>query len=113
MTQKILLKKSKELEVRAVELHEANIALKVLLKERENERHALEEKVVSNINELTRPHLDKLATGPLSQRQQARLAAIKDSLDDIMSPLSRRLIIDGRVKFDTWGNPGGQLYPPR
>ena len=95
MTQKILLEKSKELEVRAVELHEANIALKVLLKERENERHALEEKVVSNINELTRPHLDKLATGPLSQRQQARLAAIKDSLDDIMSPLSRRLIIDG------------------
>ena len=94
VAQKILLEKSKELEVRAVELHEANVALKVLLKEHENERYVLEEKVVSNINELIRPHLDKLAAGPLSQRQQARLAAIEGSLNEVISPLSRRLIID-------------------
>jgi DNA-binding CsgD family transcriptional regulator len=75
-------------------LEEANIALKVLLKERENERHALEEKVVCNINELTRPHLEKLAAGNLNQRQQSLLDTIKSSLDDIASPLSRRFIIE-------------------
>ena len=77
-----------------VGLEEANIALKVLLNERENERHALEEKVVCNINELTRPHLEKLAAGNLSQRQQSLLDTIKSSLDDIASPLSRRFIIE-------------------
>ena len=94
LAQGALLQKSKELEVYAVGLEEANIALKVLLKERENERHALEEKVVCNINELTQPHLEKLAAGNLNQRQRAIVDAIKSSLDDITSPLSRRFIIE-------------------
>ena len=93
LAQKALLQQSKELQARAVELEEANIALKVLLKERENERHALEEKVACNINELIRPHLEKLAAGNLSQRHQALLDAVKGSLEDIASPLSRRFIL--------------------
>jgi DNA-binding CsgD family transcriptional regulator/PAS domain-containing protein len=94
LAQRALLKKTKELEANMVGLEEANIALKVLLKERENERHAIEEKVVCNINELTRPHLEKLAAGNLNQRQQSLLDTIKSSLDDIASPLSRRFIIE-------------------
>ncbi|WP_419656614.1 transcriptional regulator, PAS domain linked with LysR-type HTH domain [Desulfosarcina variabilis str. Montpellier] len=84
----------KALEAHMIGLKEANIALKVLLKEREDERHALEEKVVCNINELTRPHLEKLAAGHLSQPQSALLDTIKRSIDDIASPLSRRFIIE-------------------
>lgn len=94
LAQRALLQKSKELEAHMVGLKEANIALKVLLKEREDERHALEEKVACNINELTRPHLEKLAAGNLSQPQRAMLDTIKHSLDDIASPLSRRFIIE-------------------
>lgn len=94
LTQKALLQKSTELETRTVALEEANVALKVLLKERENERHALEEKVVCNINELTRPYLEKLANGNLSQRQRVLLDTVNISLDDITSPLSRRFIIE-------------------
>lgn len=93
-TQQALLQKSKALEANMGELEEANIALKVLLKERENERHMLEEKVACNINALIRPHLEKLAVGKLSQRQRDLLDAIKCSLDDIASPLSRRFIIE-------------------
>ncbi len=84
----------KALEAHMIGLKEANIALKVLLKEREDERHALEEKVACNINELTRPHLEKLAAGHLSQPQSALLDTIKRSIDDIASPLSRRFIIE-------------------
>ena len=92
--QRALLQKSKALEAHMIGLKEANIALKVLLKEREDERHALEEKVVCNINELIRPHLEKLAAGHLSQPQSALLDTIKRSLDDVASPLSRRFIIE-------------------
>ncbi len=93
LAQRALQEKSKELEARTLSLEEANIALKVLLKEREGERQALEEKVLCNINELTWPHLEKLAAGKLDQRQQALLNAIKSSLNDITSPLARRFII--------------------
>lgn len=93
LAQRALLQKSKALEDNMLGLEEANIALKVLLKERENERHALEEKVVCNINAHTRPHLDKLASGNLNKRQQTLLGAVKSGLDDIASPLSRRFII--------------------
>jgi PAS domain S-box-containing protein len=92
--QRDLLKNSKTLVIRSAGLQEANTALKVLLKEREDERRTLEEKVVCNINELTRPHLDKLAAGNLSHRQQALLDAATTSLEDITSPLSRRFIIE-------------------
>ena len=84
----------KALEAHMIGLKEANIALKVLLKEREDERRALEEKVVCNINELTRPHLEKLAAGHLNQPQRDLLGTIKRSLDDIASPLTRRFIIE-------------------
>ncbi len=94
LAQRALLQKSTELEDRTVALEEANIALKVLLKERENERHALEEKVVCNINELIRPFLEKLAAGNPRPRQRELVDAIKSSLDDITSPLSRRFIIE-------------------
>lgn len=93
--QKALMQKSQELEVHTTGLEDANIALKVLLKDRENERRTLEEKVVCNLNELTLPYLAKLAAGKLSQRQRALLDAISRSLEDIISPLSRRFIIEG------------------
>ena len=94
LSQRELLAKSKELEGRQAELEEANIALKVLLKAHEAERLALEEKVVCNINELVRPHLEKLAAGQIGPRRRSLVDAIRNSLDDIASPLSRRFIID-------------------
>lgn len=93
--QTALEQKTAELESRTAALEEANIALKVMLKTGEKERLELEEKVVSNLNEMTRPHLAELAAGPLTRRQKERLEAIYASLDDITSPLSRRFIIQG------------------
>jgi PAS domain S-box-containing protein len=93
--QNALLDKSKELESRSARLEEANTALKVVLRELENERRELEEKMISNLNELTRPHLDKLAACRLSPRQETLLEAVRSSLDEITAPLSRRFIIEG------------------
>jgi DNA-binding CsgD family transcriptional regulator len=93
--QQMLMEKSRELNTRSAHLQEANTALQVLLRQYEQERHKLEEKVVSNLNELTRPHLAKLAAGPLSPRQRSLVDAIARSLDDITAPMNRRFIIEG------------------
>lgn len=89
-----LQEKSQELESRSARLEEANTALKVLLQEREEERHALDERVVCNINELIRPYLSKLSASRLNQHQRALLDAVVNGLDDITSPLSRRFIME-------------------
>lgn len=94
VTQRALLEKSQELEAYSLRLKEANMALKVLLRERDSERRELEERVVCNINELIRPHLLKLCEGDLSQRRKALINAISSGLDDITSPLSKRFLIE-------------------
>ena len=95
LIQRALTEKSVELETHATRLEEANTALRVLLEELKNERRQLEEKMVCNINELTRPHLSRLAAGELSTRQRVLLDAAIASLDNITSPMSRRFIIEG------------------
>lgn len=92
--QESLVLKTQELKDHSTELEETNITLKVLLKEREYERRRLEEKVVCNVNELTLPYLTKLAAGNLSKRQRTLLDAVSRSLKDIVSPMSRRFIIE-------------------
>jgi len=99
-------KARQELEIqvqkRTAELHLTNLELR---KEVESRKQAqkellkkskeLEEKVICNLNEMTRPHLATLAAGTLSPRQQDRLKAVSRSLDDILSPLTRRFIMEG------------------
>jgi len=76
------------------EIKDANIALKVLLRQNEQGRHNLEEQIVSNLNEVTRPCLDRLAASNLSRRQRLLLNAISASLDDVASPLSRHFMLE-------------------
>jgi hypothetical protein len=56
----VLRWKTIELKDKAISLEEANVALKVLLKQREADKNELEEKVLLNINQLIFPYLEKL-----------------------------------------------------
>lgn len=94
--ERTLVEKSQELAVRARELEESHIALRALLKEFDKERRRVEQKMVSNLNDLVRPQLARLTAGNLSPRQRALIAAIEKSLDDIASPSIRRLAIEAR-----------------
>jgi hypothetical protein len=49
-----------KLRMRAEELKETNIALKVLLKQRENDKRELEEKILANIKHIIMPYIKKL-----------------------------------------------------
>ena len=88
-----LKEKETELEVKAKNLEESNIALRVLLKRREEDKTEVEEKVLFNIRELVAPHLEKLKKSGLDKMQNAYVSSLESSLNDIVSPFSRRLSI--------------------
>jgi DNA-binding CsgD family transcriptional regulator len=73
------------------DLEETNIALKVLLKQRESDRVDLEQKVLFNIKELVFPYMEKLKNSQLNKNQKAILDIIENHLNDIVSPFLKRL----------------------
>ncbi len=94
--EKALKQKGMELEAKTIGLEEANTALKVLLKQREEDKIELEEKVLLNVRELVFPYLDKLKMKKLGEKQRAYIGIIESNLNDIVSPfvhgLSSKLI---------------------
>jgi len=86
-----LKKREWELEAKTRNLEEVNIALKVLLKRREEDKTELEEKVLSNVRELVDPYVDKLKKSPLSIDQTAYVSIIETHLNDIVSPFLHNL----------------------
>ena len=67
-------------------LEEANTALKVLLRRREEDKRELEESVLSNVKELVMPYIEKIETTRLGPRQKGYLDVIKTNLEEIISP---------------------------
>jgi len=86
-----LKKRERELEAKTRNLEEVNIALKVLLKRREEDKTELEEKVLSNVRELVDPYVEKLRKTSLSIDQAACVNIIETSLNDIVSPFLHNL----------------------
>lgn len=82
---------NKEMEIKTVNLEEANTALKVLVKRREEDQIEIEEKILSNFNELIMPMADRLKGSRLDDRQRVWLDILETNLRDIISPFSRRL----------------------
>jgi PAS domain S-box-containing protein len=80
-----------ELTKKTIKLEEANIALNILLKKREEDKTEIEEKVLSNVKDLIFPFLEKLKTTDLTLRQEAYLQSIESNLKDIISPYSIKL----------------------
>jgi len=94
--EKALKQKKVELEAKTIGLGEANTALKVLLKQREEDKIELEEKVLLNVRDLIFPYLEKLKMKKLGEKQRTYIGIIESNLNDIVSPfvhgLSSKLI---------------------
>ncbi|MBE0426649.1 MAG: PAS domain S-box protein [Nitrospirae bacterium] len=86
-----LRKKERELEIKTHNLEEANIALKVLLKRRDEDKTEFEDKILLNIKELVVPYLEKLKIGRLDEQQKAHVNILESNLNDITSLFSHRL----------------------
>jgi len=86
------LKKSEEaLSEQKQSLEEANIALKVLLKQRENDRLELEKKVLTNVKDLVFPYVDKLKRARLRPQENTLVEIIDTHLNDIISPFLQHM----------------------
>ena len=91
LVEEILREREFELELQKQNLEEANTALRVLLKKREEDKGELEEKVLSNVKELVNPYLTRLKNTPLDRQQRAHLELIESNLNDIISPFLHQL----------------------
>jgi PAS domain S-box-containing protein len=90
-TEESLKKREEELQIESNRLEEANTALKVLLKHREDDKKEMEEKFLSNIKELVFPYVDKLKKSRLDSNQGAYLEIIEANMNDIISPFLQRM----------------------
>jgi len=83
--------RERDLEAKSQGLEEANTALKVILRQREEDKRMLEEKVVANIQQLCAPYIEKLGATRLDPRQKAYLEIIDEQLREIISPFLQKM----------------------
>jgi PAS domain S-box-containing protein len=86
-----LKKREQDLELKSRSLGDANTALKVLLKHREEDKTSLEENVLSNVRKLVLPYVENLKSLRLNDHQMAQLKMIETHLTDIVSPFLHNL----------------------
>lgn len=80
-----------KLEHGAISLKESNIALKVLLKQREQDKKEIEEKMLINMEKLIFPYLEKLKSIKPEFEKNVYLEIIESNLKEIISPINHSL----------------------
>ena len=86
-----LKEKEAALKAKKHELQALNAALRVLLKGKDKDRAELEEKVLSNVEELVTPYIHKLRNSRLDMKQMTYVNILESNLTDIISPFVRQL----------------------
>ena len=76
---------------RETELEEVNAALKVLLNQIENSRTELEEQILSNVNRLVYPYLDRLRRRVSDKKGRAYIDIVEANLNELTSPFGGHL----------------------
>lgn len=86
-----LRQKERQLQINALHLEETNVALKVLLEQREKDKNELEEAVLANVRKLIFPVLERLRGCRLNDRQKVYADILETNLESIVSPFLQRL----------------------
>jgi DNA-binding CsgD family transcriptional regulator len=86
-----LRKREQELEEKSRNLEDANSALRVLLKRREDDKAELEEKVICNARELILPYIENLKITSVDSHQLNQLKILERNANEIISPFLRTL----------------------
>jgi len=84
--EEIIRKKERELHDKSDALIETNAALKVLIKNIEEEKKSLQEKFLLNIKELILPYVENIKKNKLNSMQATNLDIIESNLQKIASP---------------------------
>lgn len=91
LSEEALRKSEAQLTQQKIDLEEANIALKVLLKQRENDKSDLEQKVIANVKEMVMPYVEKLKRVNLKPKDKTIVDIIESHLQSIISPMIQNL----------------------
>jgi len=87
-----LTEREMELKIKSLQLEETNTALKVLLRQREDDQRELEERISSNLQELVLPYLQKLKGTRLSEVQTSYMEVAETHLKEIAAPFLRQTV---------------------
>ncbi len=90
LTEEALRASQAELTDQKQSLEETNIAMKVLLKQREEDKAELEKKVLNNVKDLVLPYVEKLKNSRLKAKDRTLVEIVDNHLQDIISPLLQR-----------------------
>ena len=89
--EKALRRREVDLQAQSQHLEEVNTALRVLLKQRGEDKDELSNNVMNNVKELVLPYLEQIKLTRLSTRQQTLLRILESNLNHIVSPFVQRL----------------------
>lgn len=84
--EKALHQREKNLKDKAGQLEDTNTALRVLIKNSDDDRRKLQNDIQANLKKLILPYLEKVKKGRLDQDQRMHLEFIESSLQKIFSP---------------------------
>jgi len=91
LAERNLRQKERELKLNALHLQEKNIALKVLLEQREKDKKELEEMVLANVRDLLLPCLERLRGCRLNDRQSIYVDSLETNIKTVVSPFLQNL----------------------
>jgi len=92
-TEEALKQKDQELEIKSRFLEESNTALKVLLRQREDDKRELERNVVANVKKIIIPYIQKLRKDQLTLDQIVCIDTIENNLLGITSPFLHNMTL--------------------
>lgn len=76
---------------RTAELHESNVALKVLLNKREEDRVALSEQILANSAKLVDPYLERLLSSGLNEQQRMLVEILRVNIFELTVPFAHSI----------------------
>jgi DNA-binding CsgD family transcriptional regulator len=91
MAEDALRKSEAELAEQSRHLEEVNAALKALLRQRENDKADLEQRLISNFKELVMPYVEKLKNSRLHSDQMTLVGILESNMKEIVSPFVTKL----------------------
>ncbi len=89
--EKELRRREIDLKAQSQHLEEVNTALRVLLKQRGEDRDELQKKVLQNVKELVFPYLEQIKRIHVGTRLQTLVRIMESNLNNIISPFVDRL----------------------
>lgn len=91
--ERALKQRERELEEKSHYLEETNIALKVLLEQREKDKRELEENVLTNVRKSLLPYVEKIRDAHTDRDHGIYLEVLESSIKNIVSPFHRNMTL--------------------